>query len=361
MKKVCFFVTSLNSGGIENYLLRFLRHYESDIDATVYCKGDVFGELESQYRKFSNVRLIKSKIGYFNFKAYYALYNFLKKENFHSVCDFTGNFAGVIIWIAYLSGVKKRIAFYRGSSNHFNKTFFRVIYNRLVNILVLKYATTVLSNSKTALIYFFKRTDKRFRVIYNGVDRNDLDVKDSKEQIRAEFGIPLNSFVIGHTGRVHYSKNHETIIKVANKLCKKYPDIHFLLCGKNTDIELATLVDLEVKDQIHLLGYRSDIPRVLKALDIYFFPSITEGQPNALIEAIISGLPFVASNIEPIKETVPKEMIDSLVSPLDCNNFEKKLEEYFLNRNGHEFSSFKEWAIKQYNPREQFKKFYNEL
>ncbi|WP_313382264.1 glycosyltransferase [Proteiniphilum saccharofermentans] len=361
MKKVCFFVTSLNSGGIENYLLRFLRHYEADIDATVYCKGDVFGELESQYRKLSNVRLIKSKIGYFNFKAYYELYHFLKKENFHSVCDFTGNFAGFILFIAYLAKIKTRIVFYRGSSNRYNVTFLRNFYNELVKIFVLKFATSILSNSKAAYDFFFSRIDKRFKVIYNGIDSKVFNINESKDQIRNDLGIPSASYVIGHTGRVHYSKNHEAIIKVANLLCNKYSDIHFVLCGKNTDIELVNSVDIAVKEQVHLLGYRSDIPRILKAFDIYFFPSVTEGQPNALIEAMIVGLPIVASDIEPIKETVPEELINSLIHPLNVDDFVKQLEEHYLSKNCSNSTHHKEWAIEHFNSDNQFKKFFNEL
>ena len=49
--------------------------------------------------------------------------------------------------------------------------------------------------------------------------------------------------------------------------------------------------------QIHLLGYRSDVLRILPLFDLYYFPSLTEGQPNALIEAMATGLPFVASDI----------------------------------------------------------------
>src|SRR5690606_15090444 len=69
---------------------------------------------------------------------------------------------------------------------------------------------------------------------------------------------------------------------------------------------------------IFLLENRKDIPKVLNAFDLYYFPSITEGQPNALIEAWIKGIPFLASNIKPIKDIVPEELYSYLSNPLDA-------------------------------------------
>lgn len=75
-----FFVNDLNSGGIENYLLRFLSHYEGNIVPVVVCKGGVFGDLEQEYRKISNIELVKLKVGYLDFPAYKNLYQFFKKR-----------------------------------------------------------------------------------------------------------------------------------------------------------------------------------------------------------------------------------------------------------------------------------------
>jgi glycosyltransferase involved in cell wall biosynthesis len=74
-----------------------------------------------------------------------------------------------------------------------------------------------------------------------------------------------------------------------------------------------------------LLGYRKDVPRVLKSLDCFLFPSLTEGQPNALIEAMVSEIPIVASDIPSIKECVPSKIADTLKKPLDVQGFKNEI------------------------------------
>lgn len=358
MDKVCFFITSLNSGGIENYLLRFLKKYHKQIDATVFCKGDALGELEKQYRTLSNVRIVKNKISYLPVTSQIKLYRYLKEEKFDAVCDFTGNFAGLVLKQAKKCGVKNRLAFYRGSTNHFKENRIKNWYNNFLNRMVSKYATTVLSNSKAALDFFFKNIDERFSVVYNGVDINEFNIEENKSDIRKSLGIPENAFVIGHTGRLHYSKNHQTILKVAHLICEKYPQIHFVLCGKNTET-LTPEINQKIKDQIHLLGYRKDIPRILKSFDLYFFPSITEGQPNALIEAMLADLPIVASNISPIQEMLPNAMIASLHAPDDVVGFVKEIEDIYLKNK--EQPELQNWALENFNSDTQFEKFYKKL
>jgi glycosyltransferase involved in cell wall biosynthesis len=365
MKKVVFLTVSLNSGGIENYLLRFLNFFEGQVEPIVICKGNVFGELEQEYRKIPNIQLIKMQLGYFSPKSYYELYSFFKKNKVHSVCDFTGNFAGFVLLSAKFSGVKKRLSFYRGSTNHFKETKFKLLYNKMMLELVKQNATKILSNSKSALNFFYSNRnndDMKYKVIYNGIDFikfNSNLMKFRKE----DFGIPTNTFVVGHTGRYNSAKNHDTIIKVAEKLCLKYDNIYFILCGKDTDVFLSKGVSKSnvLRDKIKILGYRNDVYNILPVFDIYFFPSITEGQPNSLIEAMVSGLPIIASNIGPIIETTPIALHKELINPLDVDGFCDRIEEYYFSKAKRKENDFSDWAKQQFMPEVLFEKFYNEL
>jgi glycosyltransferase involved in cell wall biosynthesis len=358
-------VSSLNSGGIENYLLRFLNYFDGQIEPIVICKGNVFGELEEDYKKVRHIQLIKMKVGYFNLNSYYAIYTILKKSKAQSVCDFTGNFAGLVLLMANFAGIKNRISFYRGSTNHFNETKVKLLYNLILLELVKWNATKILSNSYAALDYFYSNRDKqdtRFEVIYNGIDAKKFN-SDANKLKKEDFGIPSNGFVVGHTGRYNSAKNHDTIIKVAEKLCAKYPDIYFMLCGKDTDVFLVDIVSNSdvLKNKVKILGYRNDVQAILPVFDIYFFPSITEGQPNSLIEAMITGLPIVASNIEPIIETTPNILHNELLNPMDVDGFCRRIEDYYLNPIKRENSNYSEWAKERFAPEVLFNQFYKEL
>ena len=137
------------------------------------------------------------------------------------------NFAGLPLGIAWLARVKKRIVFYRGSTNHFKETPFRLLYNAGMRRLVLVFATKILSNSVAALDFFFpkrNRISERFEVIYNGMDMKKLS-QQGKKQLLQEFSLPSDAFIVGHTGRCNEAKNHDTILKVASELCHRHKDI----------------------------------------------------------------------------------------------------------------------------------------
>ena len=96
-------------------------------------------------------------------------------------------------------------------------------------------------------------------------------------------------------------------------------------------------------------------------MDAFYFPSISEGQPNALIEAIATGLPFVASDIATIKETVPEIYHRYLVPFYDICKAEKILTD-FVNKNSKQlFNQAKQFILSKYNAEDRFTDFYNEL
>ncbi|MDY6025502.1 glycosyltransferase [Bergeyella zoohelcum] len=359
MKKAVFFVSHLDSGGIENYLLRFLK-YKADAfsEIVVFCKNGKDGQLDKGYLQIPNVRLKKQRLSFFNPLHYMKLIQYFKDEQFDVVCDFTGNFAGLVLWSAKQAKIKNRIAFYRGATDHFNQSFLKIKYNNFEKKMVLGNATHILSNSQAAFDYFFKgKKDDRFQVIYNGIDVYKFEI--GNENLREEFNIPDSAFVIGHTGRLNEAKNHPTILKVAEKLIKKHQDIYFILCGNNVKNGLEQKVkELGIFDKVLLFENRRDIPLFLNTMDAYFFPSITEGQPNALIEAMIMGLPFVASDIAPIKETVLEQ--DNLYNTWDEEGFIKALEQlYFCGKKRNEETKVK--IREKFNHKERFEEFYRKL
>lgn len=355
---VVFFVSGLDSGGIENYLLRFLTykaHYFNHV--IVYCKGGKTGQLEKKYRKISNLSIYTKKLSYFKPNDYFHLYRFLKKNNVKSVCDFTGNFAGLVLYTAKFAKVSNRIVFYRGSTNHFEETRIKLFYDKLVKKLTYKYATSLLSNSQAAFDFFYKKKlhDERFKVIYNGIDSTKFDVGSSN--LRKDFNIPEDAFVIGHTGRFNYAKNHSIIIDIAKILINKYNDIYFIMCGNGVKTGLEDKVkELGLNNKIRLFENRDDIPIFLNTMDCYFFPSITEGQPNALIEAMIMGLPFIASDINPIIETV--DGIENLYNPYDVKQFSNALESLYIKKPQRD-QALREKTIKRFDYKKRFEEFYN--
>ena len=358
-KKICFLIPTLNAGGTETYLLRFIQHSKGKIETVVICRNATKGVLDEGYTA-AGARLIYQKIGYLNPLNWFKLYRLFRSGQFQSVCDLTGNFGGIPLWVANIAGIPKRIAFYRLASNHFQETFFRLCYNRIINYLVQKHATHILANSQTGLNFFFGKTlkeDKRFRVIYNGLNvclfNGDINV----DVIKKELGLPMGAYVVGHVGRLTPAKNHTTLLQVASALFSKSSDIYFVLCGQDTEKLQSEVNLLGIQVRVKLLGYRSDVNRILKSFDIFYFPSITEGQPNALIEAMMSGVPFISSDIAAISETVPNFLNSQLFEPRDVHSHVKQILKFKNSAISFDTQACRTWAMKKYDHNVQFDKF----
>jgi glycosyltransferase involved in cell wall biosynthesis len=360
---LAFVVVSLESGGTENYLLRFLKYLlkeEPNLNITIICKGGKTGSLLKDFEELG-VKIKVFKLGYLNLKNI-KLFKLKLSHDYEVVCDLTGNFAGITMGLAKLNKIPKRIAFYRASSNHFKPSTFNLIYNKLMNKMVLNYSTSILSNSTSAFDFFYGtifRKDKRFKVIKNGVNAEVFSKQLDKIELRNKYNLPQDALLIGHVGRLNAAKNFETIFKVVQNLKKESINgkkIYFVFCGRETDSESfkTELKNHEIEESCFCLGQQSKVHEVLQCYDLFYFPSITEGQPNALIESLISGLPFIASNIEAIKECLPEKAYDYLVDPLDVITSTNKILETFKNPNP---LILKDWAIKEYEAEKRFKEF----
>lgn len=364
MKKILFITSTLEVGGIETYLLRFLRSNSILFNSTVLCKSGKSGILESEYIK-TNTNIITFKLGYFSLKEYWNLYNYLKHEKFDTLCDFTGDFAGLVLFISKLAGVKNRLVFYRGSEYQFKITFFKLLYAKFMNYLVKKFASKILSNSNTALNNFHKGWEEnlsKYEVIYNGIPTFNLISKEKRESLRKEIGIPEENYLIGHVGRFTPAKNHPHILKVIKAILKRNSKISFYLCGTNVKTSLEDIVkNLGISNNVFLDNSRSDISELLQCFDIFYFPSLNEGQPNALLEAMSFGIPFVASNIESIKETIPNHYLSNLVDNNDLEKTIYTIENLINNISEFQSDELSLWTKENYKSEKLFKKFLKNL
>lgn len=360
-KKVCFLIPSVKSGGIETYLLRFLKLKGDEIDATVLVRNSKKGELYEAYKATGAIIIFKP-LGYFNLKSINWYLQFFKKEKFDTVCDFNANFAGIPMYLSKIAAVNKRITFYRQSSHHFQKSALRLAYTNYLNRLVFKYSTDIFSNSLSGLQFFFANEyakDNRFKVIKNGVDIEDFSTSiNNKLELRESLELPKDKFIIGHTGRFAEAKNHLFLLDVASKLIAENNDYYFVLIGNDTNKLFPYCAKLGIENNVKILGYKSNISEYLKAFDMFFFPSITEGQPNALIEAMIAGLPIAASNIPPIVECLPADRLDCLIDLADANSAAHQIAQIRKNPENYIYSKF---ATENFDAKVQFQIFKENL
>lgn len=356
MKRL-FILKGLGAGGTETYLLRFLRQYGCKAEDYVLCTSGKGGELESYFCDVARV-ITDIPLPLFPSFQHICFLRFVIRERFSVVCDFSGNFSAWTLLCSAIANVPIRVAFYRESRNQFKPSFLKNIYARLMAHLTMVISTRVLANSKEALLHFYPHSDgAKTNVIYNGIDVSNISRCNSAD-IRHKLEIPIDAYVIGHVGRYTEAKNHKMIISCALKLCREFSDVYFILVGRDVDIHFQSEIEkLGFTKRIKFLGYRTDVLDLLPALNLFYFPSLNEGQPNALIEAMLTGIPILASDIPSIRETTPKIIHQYLVPPTQFPLQYQALCDYYHNRHPLFVEECRQWARYNFNSDKQFQLF----
>jgi len=143
---------------------------------------------------------------------------------------------------------------------------------------------------------------ERRTIVGNGFDAQQFKpCPESRVQIRTELNLPISTPLIGLVARYHPLKDHATFLRAASLLVQSDRGVHFLLAGSNVDKDNAALTGLiealGLQGHVHLLGERSDIPRLTAALDIATSASWAEGFPNVIGEAMACGVPCVVTEV----------------------------------------------------------------
>ena len=170
--------------------------------------------------------------------------------------------------------------------------------------------------------------NKRTAHYVHGVGLNVARMQNpsrSREQMREEFGLAESDKFIASIGELDDNKNHITVIKALATLGRK--DFKYVVCGvgPNKDMLLAEAECTGLKENVILAGYRSDIPDVLNAADIFVFPSFHEGMPVSALEAMACSLPVVCSAIRGNVDVVKDGDNGYLFKPSDVDTLSRQI------------------------------------
>lgn len=172
----------------------------------------------------------------------------------------------------------------------------------------------------------FKVRGKALYVPGVGVDTTAIiNLPNEREKYCAEFNIPKDAVIFVSVGELIHRKNHISAIKAFAK--ENIPNSYYLICGigELTDEIKQLIVELNLSDKVKLLGYRLDAKQIMKASDVYVFPSFQEGLPVALMEAMACGLPCVASKIRGNVDLIDEGKGGYFFDPTDVNTLSHQL------------------------------------
>jgi glycosyltransferase involved in cell wall biosynthesis len=158
--------------------------------------------------------------------------------------------------------------------------------------------------------------EERVETIYDGIAKPEVH---SHSTLRNELGLDSNAIVAGMVAIMRDKKGHEDLIAAAQPMLAERPDLHFVMAGDGPWFEkIKNIVDaLGLGHRIHLLGFRSDVPNVLRGCDLFVLPTHQEALGQSYIEAMAEGLPVIGTNVDGVPEVITHGVNGLLVPPHD--------------------------------------------
>lgn len=156
--------------------------------------------------------------------------------------------------------------------------------------------------------------------IRNGIDVEVTHASTNRADVRARLDIDLSAQVIGYAGRLVGIKGLEYFLEAISIVRSTIPDACAVLIGDGPEMNrLRTLAaTLGIEDLVNFVGHRSDIYDLVGAMDVFVLPSLSEGTPMVLLEAMSLGTPIVATQVGGVPEILTHGVTGLLVTPGDA-------------------------------------------
>ena len=322
--KILYIIGTLDLGGAERQLVALAKGLDrSRFLPLVFCltaTGPLAADLEEAgiEAKCFGLRGLKVWRNPIRIARYLlALFTDLKKEEpeivhgllFHAYI--LGTFAAKIARVPIVITSRRSLGHFKAGKPH------SLLAERLVN----RMTDLIIANSeavKQDVVRQEKVEPSKVRVVYNGIDPSLYDVP-ADPALRASLGIPEEAKVVGVIANLIHYKGHCFLLQAWQTVKQKIPGARLLLIGDGPlRGELEALVkELHLEEEVLFLGSRQDIPQLLALMDVAVLPSLEEGFPNAVLEAMAAGKPVVATNVGGVPEAIIHEETGFLVPPKD--------------------------------------------
>jgi glycosyltransferase involved in cell wall biosynthesis len=249
---------------------------------------------------------------------------------------------------AFIQGFSKwflkrpMVTFIRGNSSFGlqmrNSYRFVVSLNRGIENMGLHFSDRVITNNTAIQEEVLKDLGRRnieVQVLFNDIPPMDISEPEDISKTRDKYGIPGDAKVLVTSGILNRGKNIETLINCLTKLGIK--DLYLLIVGDGStkadyhyrDYLRGLAKRMKVDKQVIFTGWleKEELWNTYYASDLFVLPSLSEGMPNAMLEALGAGLPCLGSNIAGVKDILQYDEL--LFDPLDERSLVKKIEWLF--------------------------------
>lgn len=297
--RVLHVVTHMNRGGLETMIMNYYRHIDRrKIQFDFLTHRDEKKDYDDEIEELGGKIYHLPPLNPFDKKGYLKKLDefFQEHKEYKIVHSHLDCMSAIPLKYAKKYGVPVRIAHAHSTSQDKN---IKLLIKNFYKLAIKNCATKLFACSLEAGQWMFgKQPDY---VINNAVDAQKFEYNSEvRKQVKKELNLEAK-FIIGHVGRFCEPKNHMFLLEIFKTVLEKNPQAILVLVGAKEG-ELYEQVynkasNLGIENQIKFLGKRTDIDRILQAMDIFVFPSVYEGFPVTLVEAQAAGLPCVVSDV----------------------------------------------------------------
>jgi len=171
------------------------------------------------------------------------------------------------------------------------------------------------------------RDKSKLKTIYNGIHA----FEKSCSSFRREFDIPEAAVLIGTVGNLYPVKGHTYLIRAFAELCFGNPLTFLVLVGRGAEEDTLKQLVSELNipsNRVIFTGFRNDIENVMNAFDLYVQPSLSEGHPIAVLEAMSLGIPVIATSVGGVPEIIGQNRYGTLAKPESWEDLYKGIQNY---------------------------------
>lgn len=318
MLRIVFIVESLDVGGTELSLLKWLRHCDREnFEPSVisFRKGALMKELEELN---VHTTVIHKKFP-FDVSFFYRLVRKLAKvkpDVIHCRNGIPAISYGVLA--ARIAGIPV-VSSVHGRTHYIQQNFKTWLWFRVMRLS--RTIITVTEGIAEEISRYGNIPRDKIKAIYNGIDLTGQAPALSKQSLRQEFSFSPDDFLIGTVGNLRAIKGQRYLVQAVQEILFKDGRAKVVLIGSGEEQEnLQKLAaQLHISDKIKFLGYRENAGRLIGMFDVFALPSLSEGFPNVLLEAIMAEVPVVAANVGGVPEIVRHGKEALLVNPADVS------------------------------------------
>ncbi|UFS98889.1 glycosyltransferase [Nocardia huaxiensis] len=324
--RLLYVVPDLGVGGAERHVTTLLPNLDrARFDPSVICIGEegaLFGDLVSAGVPAFALHRTKRQAA----AALWGLVRAMRKQRPDVVITRGYNAEALGRIAAWFARVPKSIVWVHNYGDNEPRGRFRKTVDRVLDRRTSAYFGVARAQARY-MTDDLGYPESKITIIYNGVDASPFETSDNRGAA-ADLGITPEDLVVGIVATLRPEKDHATLLRAARQVVDALPAAKFLLVGDGeTRGAIEALVrELDLGDRVVLAGIRSDIPALLRAMDVVTLSSQTvECFPIALLEAMAAGRPAVCTAVGGIPEMLVEGETGYLVPPRDPSQLAQRL------------------------------------